>query len=166
MQRLGATSPCMVSTTRLMAARGTTCTCIEVLQVWLCRIHSWTYKEHGLPITVDGPLEASPYNPQPADTQAKSYITCTGIEDAADGIKTFYFGSPRDSSGRSARVRYTPGQYASFDIQVYPAGFIACLASTQPCRMCSGTLLYWLLAILCLFPASFSATGYCIAIPT
>ena len=70
---------------------------------------------------MDGGLEASPYNPQPADAKAKSYITCTDIEDAAEGIKTFYFASPRDSSGRSAPVQYTPGQYASFDIQVHPA---------------------------------------------
>ena len=83
---------------------------------------------------MDGGLEASPYNPQPADTKAKSYITCTGIEEAADGIKTFYFGSPRDSSGHPFPIQYTPGQYASFDVQVHPAQLLPHLASTSLCR--------------------------------
>lgn len=71
-----------------------------------------------MPVTVKGAVEASPYNPQPADIERRSLITCTAVTEAADGIKTFHFGHPESSPGHSAAVSYTPGQFTSFDIQV------------------------------------------------
>lgn len=84
----------------------------------LHRIISWVYKEGGLPLKARGSVQASPYNPQPTDAQSRRLITCTGVADAAEGIKTFSFSQPRTGSGQSSPVIYTPGQYASFDIQV------------------------------------------------
>ena len=82
------------------------------------RIISWVYKEHALPLTVNGDIQFSPYNPLPRDRKSRRLITCTGIRDAAEGIKTFTFSQPRTESGLPSSVKYTPGQYASFDIKV------------------------------------------------
>lgn len=76
------------------------------------------YKEGGLPLKAQGCVQASPYNPQPTDAQSRRLITCVGVSEAAEDIKTFSFSRPRTESGQSSPVRYTPGQYASFDIQV------------------------------------------------
>jgi len=88
------------------------------------RIISWIYKEQSLPLQVHGSVEASPYNPQPTDRRSKKLITCTGVAEAAEGVKTFHFSCPRTENGRSAAVAYISGQFASFDIQVGQAQFM------------------------------------------
>ena len=87
----------------------------------VCRISRWAYRERGLPLRVEGKVDFSPYNPQPSDAQSRLLVTCTGVSEAAEGIKTFHFGIPRTETGQPAAVHYTPGQYASFDIQVRQA---------------------------------------------
>lgn len=58
----------------------------------------------------------SPYLPAPVQNLASGaaadrHVTCVGVKDEAAGIKSFFFRAPPG-------LRYLPGQYASFEIEV------------------------------------------------
>ena len=54
-------------------------------------------------------------------------MECVAVRRAADGIKTFEFRAPKG-------LRYQPGMYVSFDLQVGGAKLGA------PCRCCDGAM--------------------------
>ncbi|GMH40100.1 hypothetical protein BSKO_08004 [Bryopsis sp. KO-2023] len=78
-------------------------------------VDSFVHAKGVLPMTVEGGVDVSPYNPQDRGQDLGQMVKCMSVTDEADGIKTFEFKMPVDSAGFP--LSYLPGQFASFDME-------------------------------------------------